>query len=181
MTNIDFDNFNSIKIFTDVFTEDQNNKIWEEYLYQGKWKYGHKSFPNSNNKFWYNELIDEDFFVEELFLTIKNLIGNNFKILKCYANGHTAFQDGDFHTDSEETDEYTFLYYPMNDWSLEWNGETVFLLPSGELQYILPIPNGAVLFPGSWMHCGKAPSSKLPCGLRTTIAYKLKKVNEFIE
>jgi hypothetical protein len=178
MSNTDFDNFNSVKIFTDIFTKNQNNKIWEDYLYQGRWKYGYKSIKDSNNRFWYNELINENFFIEELFLTIKNLIGGDFKILKCYATGHTSFQEGDFHTDSDEDDEYTFIYYPMTDWDPEWNGETVFLLPSKELQYILPIPNGGILFPGSWIHCGKAPSSKLPYGLRIVIVYKLKRVNE---
>jgi len=176
MIDIDFNNFNSIKYFNNIFNEEQNNKIWDDYL-KGNWEYGHMSFPNSSNKFWKNDLIESDFFTIELFSTIKNLIGNNFEILKCYANGHTAFQEGDYHRDSEKDDEYTFLYYPMNEWRPEWSGETIFQLPSGQLQYILPIPNGAVLFPGSWLHCGRAPSLKMPYGLRVTIAYKLKRIN----
>lgn len=168
--------FNSIKYFQNIFTPEQNNKIWDNYLNVGRWEYGQLSINNSDNKFWYNELNQDQFFVEELFSSIKGIIGNNFEILKCYANGQTAFQEGDYHIDSQKDDEYTFLYYPMSDWSPEWAGETVFLLPSGEFQYVLPIPNGAVFFPGSWMHCAKAPSSKMPFGLRVTIAYKLKKI-----
>lgn len=167
---------NSIKYFQNIFTPEQNNKIWDNYLNVGRWEYGQLSINNSDNKFWYNELKQDQFFVEELFSSIKGIIGNNFEILKCYANGQTAFQEGDYHIDSQKDDEYTFLYYPMSDWSPEWAGETVFLLPSGDLQYVLPIPNGAVFFPGSWMHCAKAPSSKMPFGLRVTIAYKLKKI-----
>lgn len=177
MTNIDFDNFNSIKYFNNIFSEDQNNKIWKDYLFKGNWQYGHMSIVNSNNKFWKTEFIGSDFFTIELFSTIQKLIGNNFKILKCYANGQTAFQEGEYHVDSQKDDEYTFLYYPMVNWSPEWSGETVFLLPSGNFEYVLPIPNGAVLFPGSWLHCGKAPSLKMPYGLRVTIAYKLKRMH----
>jgi hypothetical protein len=176
MNNINFNNFNSIKYFENVFNEEQIAKIWNDYLNDAKWKYGYTSIPNSNNKFWKNDLIESKFFTIELFSTIQKLIGNNFEILKCYANGHTAFQEGDYHIDSEDDDEYTLLYYPMNEWSPEWCGETTFILPSGGYQYILPIPNGAVLFPGSWLHCGRAPSLKMPYGLRIVIIYKLRRL-----
>ncbi len=166
--------FNELQFYENVFTEEQNNKIWDDYLGQGNWEYGHGSTETSKNKFWYSELFFKDFFTDELFSSIQNLIGNNFEILRCYANGHTAFQGGEYHVDSSEDDEYTFLYYPMQEWRPEWGGETIFQLPSGALQYVLPIPNGAVLFPGSWPHCGRAPVLEMPYGLRVTIAYKLK-------
>jgi hypothetical protein len=174
---IDFDNFDSIYYFENVFTEEQNNKIWNDFLNRGTWEYGHSSNQKSKMKFWYNELINEDFFTNDLFLVIKRMIGNNFEILRCYANGQTSFQDSEMHIDSREDDEYTFLYYPMNNWDVQWGGETVFLLPSGEIEYVLPFPNGAVFFPANWRHYGKSPSFDFPFGLRTTIAYKLKMVN----
>jgi hypothetical protein len=170
-------NFNQLNFYENVFSLEQNNKIWDDFLNRGTWEYGHSSNQTSKMKFWYNELINEDFFINELFSSIKKLIGNNFEIIRCYANGQTAFQEAEMHVDSREDDEYTFLYYPMNNWDIQWKGETVFLLPSGQLQYVLPIPNGAVFFPAKWYHYGRSPSVCFPFGLRVTIAYKFKLIN----
>jgi len=170
-------NFNQIQYYDNIFSIEENNKIWDDFLLQGKWEYGHSSNQTSKSKFWYNELINEKFFTIELFSKIKNLIGDNFKILRCYANGQTAFQEAEMHVDSTEEDEYTFLYYPMNEWNVQWKGETVFQIPSGHLEYVLPFPNGAVFFPAKWFHYGRSPSMEFPYGLRVTIAYKLKWIN----
>jgi len=177
MINIDFNNFNHLQYFDNVFTPKQNNRIWDDFLNKGMWEYGHSSNQKSKMKFWYAELIDKDFFTNELFLSIKKLIGNNFEIIRCYANGQTAFQEAEMHIDSSEDDEYTLLYYPMNNWDIQWKGETVFLLPSGQLEYVLPFSNGAVFFPAKWSHYGRCPSTSFPFGLRVTIAYKLKMIN----
>ena len=71
MINIDFNNFNHLQYFDNVFTPKQNNRIWDDFLNKGMWEYEHSSNQKSKMKFWYAELIDKDFFTNELFLSIK--------------------------------------------------------------------------------------------------------------
>jgi len=171
---IDYNNFESVKYFDNVFTDEDSEKI-RGYLNQPRWEFGHCSVDDSPIRFWATDLIQEDFFTQQLFSTIKSLIGNNFEIIRCYANGQTVLQDGSFHTDHSGPDQYTFLYYPMKEWYPQWEGETVFRLPSGNLEYVLPFPNGAVFFPGWWYHYGRSPSISFLGGIRHSVAYKLQK------
>lgn len=101
--------------------------------------------------------------------------GMPLKVVRQYANGHTFGQGGRPHVDDVREGTYTFLYYPMPEWRAEWEGETVWVDPKGEvLASVLPQPNRAVFFDSRIPHYGRAPGRSFT-GLRVTLAYKLEK------
>lgn len=167
-----------IKKYFNVFSEEQLNLIWNQ-LSQPNWTFWHKSRHDTQNFFWYMELGNNDFFRNELFDVIKSNIGENFVIDRIYANGQTFGLNGNFHADTNDENGYTFLYYPMKCWDLEWGGETVIMNPDLLMEnanYCAPIPNSGVIFPGTWIHYGRSPTSEYK-DIRITIAYKLTKIN----
>lgn len=164
-----------IKKYSDIFNDNQIQEIWH-HLNSYNWKFWHKSHSDSQDYFWQMDLNDNIFFKVDLFEKIQSLIGNNFFIDRVYANGQTFGLDGNFHIDDDGDDKYTFIYYPMKEWSLSWGGETIIIDPTdNEVKYFYPIPNCGLLFPGNYVHCGRGPSKNYT-DLRITIAYKLKKL-----
>ncbi len=157
--------------YENVFDSDDVEEIWQSYLSEPRWQFGHVSVENSDNCHWLMDLNNEDFFTKNLFSNLKNLIGE-FKLSSVYANGQTYGLDGDIHVDSEDDNYYTFLYYPMMYWDLNWGGETVIIRPEGITETVYPKPNTGVLFPSNWGHFGKGPS-RYCTDLRVTIAFKL--------
>jgi len=162
-----------IQKYSDVFDGEQIKCIWE-HLKRPSWEYWHNSNSQSKNYFWCMDLNEYSFFTENLFLDIKKNIGENFFIKRVYANGQTFGLDGEFHIDSDDVDDFTFLYYPMLEWNLIWKGETVILDDKNNIHNVYPIPNSGILFPSNWIHRGESPSKDFT-DLRVTIAYKLKK------
>lgn len=162
-----------IKKYFNLFENAEIDEIWK-YLNSPNWEFWHKSNTNDTNYFWHMNLEDHSFFTKDLFSKIKNHIGKNFSIDRVYANGQTFGLDGSFHTDSLDPNAYTFLYYPMRQWNVDWNGETIIIDPNDSVNYCIPIPNSAVCFPANWIHYGRSPSKKF-VDLRVTIAYKLTK------
>lgn len=161
-----------ITYYTDIFEKHQIETIWE-FLKQPKWEFWHTSNPDSTNFFWYMNFTENSFFTEELFSVIKTNIGQNYSIERVYANGQTFGLNGEFHIDDDQEDTYTFLYYPIKDWSISWGGETIIVDNDGNVTTIYPRPNCGIIFPSNWVHCGNGPS-KMYSDLRVTIAYKLK-------
>ena len=162
-----------INFYENVFDSRQIHLIHQQ-LQKPEWKFWHASNSESNNFFWHMNLIQYSFFTKDLFSSVKKCIGKNYTLERVYANGQTFGLDGHFHIDSENPNSYTFLYYPMSRWDLQWGGETVVLNPNGTVNYINPKPNSSVFFPANWTHYGKSPSKSYP-DLRVTVAYKLLK------
>lgn len=161
-----------ITTYTNVFCEQDCSKIWS-FLREDNWCFGHTSNLKSSKKFWGMEFSKNLFFTEYLFDQIKKLIGdNNYIIERVYANGQTYGLDGEFHQDTSDDYGYTFLYYPMQEWRVEWGGCT--LIHDGEnMKSYYPMPNTAIMFPGKLIHCGNGPTREF-YDLRISIAYKLR-------
>jgi len=102
--------------------------------------------------------------------------GRSLRVVRQYANGHTYGQGGQPHRDDGREHTYTLLYYPMLEWRVDWEGETMFLANNGEvITAIKPHPNRGVFFDSRILHYGKAPGRSFP-GLRVTVAIKLESV-----
>jgi hypothetical protein len=141
-------------------------------LDSSNWKFGQRSNPSSDKKFWYMDLSDDDFYTKFFLDRIKTLTSLNFKLCRVYANGKTFGLDSEWHTDGTEDDIYTFLYYSNESWDPSWGGETMFAIENNILQFT-PKANTALFFPATLVHYGKSPSRDF-YGLRTTIAFKLR-------
>lgn len=150
----------------------------EEYKYiqsvvtSSKWQWGHcssKSTPESAKKlFWWINLTDDAFFMNDLFDKVKQSIGENYDLVGVYANGNTFGLSGSWHRDATS---HTFLYYANPSWDISWDGETVFKVDN-QIKTYYPHPNKGLLFPGSLWHYAKSPSRDF-YDLRVTIAFKL--------
>ncbi len=119
----------------------------------------------------------------------EELLGKPLSVLRQYANGHTFGLGGEIHRDGSSSGCHTLLYYPVQEWSPNWDGETVFYKGGDGMDkaqpsswdgfertvVVRPLPNRGVFFDARMPHEGRAPSRKCG-GLRVTVAFKLKEV-----
>lgn len=142
------------------------------------WKYGQTSKSKSPNKFWMlPDLQKYNFFSEIFFNKIEKLTNFSFKIHRIYGNGQTFNQEGDWHVDSFDDDDYTFLYY-FNEGDADLIGNTHFADENDILiDSCKPVFNSGILFKSNINHKGSSPNINFN-DLRITIAFKLKKIDE---
>lgn len=164
-----------IEHYRDIFSLSEKKEIIE-YLKSAHWQYGHISNPKyPNNKFWTMNLKSSEFFNTYIFNKLQNILSKKFLLLDVYFNGQTYGQSGAWHIDSDCVKDYTFLYYANPEWHVSWGGETVFKLPSNQIQYILPSPNSAIFFPATVWHYARETSKDFH-DIRTTLAFKLREI-----
>jgi hypothetical protein len=153
-------------------------QLWQVFTGAG-WQYGNQTDPQSPGQpFWKMELHGNPA-VDALWQLKKadceQRVGHELRVARQYANGHTFGQGGQPHIDDAREGCYTLLYYPMLQWPLAFEGETVFFQPNGDVYYcVQPQPNRAVFFDSRIIHVGRAPARSCP-QLRVTLAYKLER------
>lgn len=143
------------------------------------WYFGHGSKAHDTGRFWKMNLDGIGVF-DAIWLQAQQrceqLAGAPLKVIRQYANGHTYGLGGQIHVDDVRPGSYTLLYYTMEEWRQEWEGETVFYGEDGEIALSVgPRPNRAILFDSRIRHVGRAPGRTFQ-GLRVTVAYKLESV-----
>ena len=177
-----------IQVFDNFFSEELHNKIWN--ILRGPGWCLNGGIPD--HPFWHIDGLEDDkFFSEHLLEIIKDNLNINSKCLRIYANGQTAGQCGNPHTDDGTT---TFLYFVNPEWKINWQGHLMFVNKIGppykeedknwadwiydynqdedEISEMVTYkPNRAVLFPANMLHYADAPHS-LYSGLRVSLAYK---------
>jgi len=167
------------RVINNLAPEPIHAALWKSCTGKG-WYYGNFSVAQPGTvPFWKLDL-DHDPAADALWnharARCEGLAGSALRVVRQYANGHTYGQGGRPHQDDTRPGTWTLLYYPMQQWQPEWDGETVWVNPAGELiAAVRPTPNRAVFFDSRILHAGRAPSRT--CGaLRVTIAYKLESV-----
>ena len=165
---------NDIKEFDDVFDDDDRLKIVKK-IDKSSWKFGHSATPESKSRFWFIQLRDDSFFATNLFEKIQFKIGAQCILRRVFANGQTYGLDGCWHTDSTDSDQYTFVYYVNEDWKSDWGGETLFNI-NNKIITIIPKHNKGIFFPSNVIHYGKSPSREC-YKLRITLAFHFKVIN----
>ena len=177
-----------INVYDNFFSPELHKKIWEILRGPG-WSL---SGGISDHPFWHMDgLQDNKFFSEHLLQIIRDNLDINGKCLRIYANGQTAGQCGNPHTDDGTR---TFLYFPNLQWQIQWQGHLMFANKIGppykpddptwfdwiyeyneEEDEVVDVvtykPNRAVLFPSDVLHYAQAPHS-LYSDLRISLAYK---------
>lgn len=92
--------------------------------------------------------------------------------VRVYANGHTYGVEGYIHTDSEEEDAFTTIYYAHAAWDANWAGETVFFPQGGGAgKAVLPEPGRVIVFRGATPHVARSASRECP-ELRVSVVIK---------
>jgi hypothetical protein len=157
----------AIKVFENVFTQDDFNSV---YLYSqtiSSWN-TQASSGSSLTEFLYHEVTDIPFFNSYLFGKIGTYLDEDYSIQRIYFNGQWSGRNGDFHVDRTSI---TVLIY-VSKYQFGWGGFTEFLLPDNKQVIVSPIQNRMIYFPGNIKH--KAYSfSYQDCPMRISLAYKL--------
>jgi SM-20-related protein len=164
------------QIFEKLLPDDVHLAVWESCMAK-RWYFGNQSTPQDQAiPFWKMDM-EGVAPVDQLWQSTKavceNLVGHPLTVARQYANGHTYGLGGRPHMDDGREGCFTLLYYPMPLWNVEWEGETLFFNPNGDvIGGVIPAPNRAVLFDSRMLHAGRAPSRLCPV-LRVTVALKL--------
>ena len=158
------------------FLETEDYVTVLDSLRRPMWEWGHTSLHDANatdnvTPFFMMDLSKDKFFCEHLFKIIKQKTNENFVLTRCYANGQTFGQAGNFHTDWDDGTGKTALLYANETWRQEWGGKTAFDI-NGKYHYTECYPNSLVIFPGLIPHRAE-PTSRFFTGLRKTVAWKL--------
>jgi hypothetical protein len=169
-------NASLLEILDDLVPAELHAAAWARCAGAG-WHYGHGSNPGDGSAFWRMDLESDPAFDgiwEHMRPRCEALAGAPLRVLRQYANGHTYGLGGRPHKDDGE---FTLLYYPNPEWKDDWEGETVFSDPTGEIYFsVRPRPNRCVFFDAGTLHAGRAPSRVCPA-LRVTVAYKLERMS----
>lgn len=152
-----------IKVFRDIFTEETHNDIYDIMHNHLSWKMHNVSEDGDVQKFWYCDGASHDYITkaiaDSLIPTFENEIGS-FEYIRFHCNAQTYGQDGMPHSDYQDSGTFTFIYFPMLEWKMEWGGE-LFIYEEDEIIFSWwPKPNSAVLFDSYIKHVGTAPRSR---------------------
>lgn len=166
--------------FFNVLDEQELQEISRSVLWSPRWQFGTMSVSEPRAQpifFWKLDLDNDVFFTQHMFHKIQELSGQQYRLIRVYANGQTHGQCGTIHVDTLSPDSppgkfFTFLYYANSKWDIEWGGHTMMILPGMQVFSRYPEPNSAILFDSTFPHCGLEPTVWNP-GMRVTIAYKL--------
>lgn len=168
-----------IHAFGQVASAELHQQLWQVFLGSG-WRYGSQTDPQSPGQpFWHMDLTGcapAAALWQDIQARCEGEVGQRLRVIRQYANGHTFGQGGKPHTDDHRPGCYTLLYYPMLEWQLGWEGETLFYSTAGNILHsVQPRPNTALLFDSRIIHMGRAPSRACP-HLRVSVALKLEVV-----
>lgn len=164
-----------ISIHNNFLSQAEYDRCWD-LLFNGSWKFSGSSGTVSSSTFWFMELMNNDFFTQYIFSKIVATVNKPLILLRCYANGHTFGIDGDFHQDSTDINDFTFLLYmnPITSKDVDtFGGYTMFKSSNNNIQCIEPIGNRGIFFNSNMFHKGLS-FNRSSYDLRITVAFKCK-------
>lgn len=186
-----------VRVYDNILAESYRNKL-QDYLYDSTsaagWKFGWKSSHKTDSfSFWHRHfggyhkseeqtnafdcepLIKEFPLIYEFWQYLKTTEGplKGHRLIRCYANGYPYGSDGTVHTDTQQPNTFTTIYYPHYGWDPNWGGETVFFNydKTDTIGCVYPKPNRMVIFDGRIPHVGRGVSRSCPL-MRVTLMFK---------
>ena len=171
---------------TSIKNKDKNNIIDDNNarnIYKNHW--------NKNISFFFFSLnVIENMYMRKLFYEdilpkLDFIQDKNIMITRLYFNTHTLSCPGSFHKDGKPREslktnkkQYTVILFVNNDWNINYNGQTAFLINDNLIDttiYIHSKPGRIIAFDSYVSHkaCEIAPYSLLTNKLRFVVAYHL--------
>jgi len=158
----------SIEQIENFFPEDISKFVSQYYIRKAQYRYGEIDKPNQEptgltaQSFLYQDktshYIDDDSrMIYDSFVEYIDDRYNGFSIenqyIRLYCNCFAPREYGTFHTDSDDSGYYTFLYYPVHeyDYDIEEGGWTEFHIDD-KILGIIPKPNSIVRFSSQIIH-----------------------------
>ena len=163
--------------YNDIFEPVLADKIHKDLAFSSRWSFTGTTDNKSSSdilKFWYNDLNKVSLYTKYFFSKIQNITCKSFLLKTVYANGQTYGLNSHWHVDSNEENDYTFLYYVNHYWNPLWGGNTLFTYQD-KIHTSEFIPNSAILFKSNIPHIGMEPTRSCR-ELRITVAFKLTEI-----
>ena len=159
-----------IKVIDQFLQKEDQEKIFNIISKSKNWSF---TGGGDGDYFWHVDEFEKDtYFSQYIFSKVEKYINKKCEILRVYANGQTAGQNGCPHLDNVDDKAITFLYYPNPNWDVRWQGHLHFLDSNEIVRTINYKSNRAVMFNGNIMHYAEAPH-RCYNYLRISLAYKL--------
>lgn len=169
----------NIHIF-DKFLEDADYETLKQFVYDSKWKYGHRNGKRETlDTLYFSNMFMDNFISDYVRNKIERAISKPLKITRNYLQTQQFGENGGYHIDTEDPNTYTFCVYITDvpdDEIEEASGEFLLKLP-GEI-HILAIDtyaNRGVLFPSNYVHKGMAYNRQID-KRRTVLAWKFEEI-----
>lgn len=170
-------------VVCDKFLDENELKTALDIINGGSWKYGHNSSGKNlyEDNFWVMNLTDNEFFSKYVLNIIEKHFSRKYRLVRVYANGQTFTQDGHYHTDSNESNTFTFCLYltKISESYIDTAGGYIyFKLP--EQKYNLcyePLYNRGLYFPSNYIHKGSA-FTRYVMDMRICVAWKLELIED---
>jgi Rps23 Pro-64 3,4-dihydroxylase Tpa1-like proline 4-hydroxylase len=165
---------------------DQNEKSGlKNFVGSYMWTFNGFSHNPNSRIFWkkdfWGDILGHCDEIESTFRTkIEDILGLKLETRELYMNGQAHGQCGSFHQDVEPDtigDFITAVYFPQEEWSLEWGGFTIILDVNGNPHIIYPKPNSVVIFNSKLPHVGLEPTVHCTTQ-RVSMAHKFKILKE---
>ena len=170
----------NIKVI-DNFLEPDELTIVTRILSEKAWHFYHTSNGDKKHEipFWSTYLNDDKYISEYIKGLIEKQFFKKFEMTHVYCNAQTFGQDGTFHIDNDEPDNYTFCLYinhvKKEDIELA-GGYIYFKIPDEKYKVCYePINNRGVFFPSNYLHRSSS-FSRFIMDMRMCIAWKLKEI-----
>lgn len=184
---------NIIKVYDQLLPESLATNLANYFANTREWSFGHRSVksPLTNSiPHWsiYFSKVDhengtpkadisfDNADIQALFnlLYDKDVIPADAKLLRCYANGHTYGIDSKIHYDDLRPNTITVIYYPLQQWSVDWGGETIFWDRNNReiIKSVIPKNNRFVVFDAKMWHGARPLSRYADAALRVTLMFK---------
>jgi len=159
-----------------------------QYVEDIQWSYGWKSNVGMGYPHWHYSITETELRngldisenlpgpVNAAWQFIRSNVLQDYRLIRCYANGHTHGVEGYPHTDSDREHDITIVVYMNKLWKREWGGETV--IYDGDMITLAAQPsfNRALVFRADQFHCARAVGRLCP-DLRKTVMFKCTKNN----
>lgn len=152
-----------ITVIDNFLNISDSNKVIE-YCHNAKYSYGEYDFPGAPVTGMVHD-IDETSEIYQLFHHKTRDLVPQWNLNRMYVNCFAPSENPYFHIDGSHG--VTFLYYVLEEWNLEHNGETQFVIDD-EIRGIFPLPNRLVYFDAKILH----RATTFRTGHRFTLALK---------
>jgi hypothetical protein len=165
----------SVQIFDNFLSKDEFDILTNE-ISKPKYEWGHVSNSYSEYEYpWLKmSLTDIPFFNTIMKSKIENTVNMTFDIERIYMNGQPYGAVSGFHTDSTDTNAYTFLLFVHDCYKthVDHMGGYFYYKLNDEIRCIEPIKNRAIIFNSNIVHKGNAFNMGIKV-LRQSVAWKL--------
>ena len=162
------------------------NFCQQEYIFgfckNSKYTFGHSSSTNSADMSRFVcSLTNEEFKQLELSDILDDIADKhglgNLEILRSYINVYNMTTHLSAHSDDQQDDTFTFLYYANPIWHPDWGGETVFYDEKQEeiIQSVIPKAGRISVFTSTIPHASRPPTISAQ-QQKFTVAIKARKL-----